>query len=203
MKRIPSKVVAAPGYSASVDIGKRGIKLTSFEPVNLLEYFTKGEIQESESLREAFRQGWVVAYKGQTLPKKSEPKIKIPNMKVSQNPSSAKIKIVENKRKGGESSYDYETEIPESTKTLIKDAADNQKRKKLEEKEELLKKQKEEFETDIVIQKGKVDIPKINTVRIDGKEVSNWKAVKKGKKPVEENKIKVDLEEKTVTEENE
>jgi hypothetical protein len=201
MKRIPSKVVAAPGYSASVDIGKRGIKLTSFEPVNLLEYFTKEEIQQSDSLREAFRQGWVVAFKGQELPKKSEPKIKIPDMRVSQNPSSAKIKIVEKKNKGRESDYGYETEIPEATQTLIKDAADNQKRKKLEEKEELLKSQKEKFETDVVISKGKVDIPKITTVRIDGKEVMNWKAVKKGKKPVEENKIKVDLQEKTVTEE--
>ena len=201
MKRIPSKVVAAPGYSASVDIGKRGLKLTSFEPVNLLEYFTKEEIQQSDSLREAFRQGWVVAFKGQELPKKSEPKIKIPDMRVSQNPSSAKIKIVEKKNKGRESDYGYETEIPEATQTLIKDAADNQKRKKLEEKEELLKSQKEKFETDVVISKGKVDIPKITTVRIDGKEVMNWKAVKKGKKPVEENKIKVDLQEKTVTEE--
>lgn len=202
MKRIPSKVVAAPGYSASVDIGKRGIKLNSFEPVNLLEYFTKEEIQQSESLREAFRQGWVVAYKGQNLPKKSEPKIKIPNMKISQNSfSSAKIKIVEKKNRGRESDYEYETEIPESTQTLIKDAAENQKRKKLEEKEELLKKQKEEFETDVVIREGKVNIPKIKTVRVDGKEVSNWKAVKKGKKPVEENKIKVNLQEKTVTEE--
>jgi len=201
MKRIPSKVVAAPGYSASVDIGKRGIKLTSFEPVNLLEYFTKEEIQQSESLREAFRQGWVVAFKGQILPKKSEPKIKIPDMKVSQNPFSAKVKIVEKKNKGRKSDYEYEIEIPESTQTLIKDAADNQKRKKLEEKEELLKSQKEEFETDVVISKGKVDIPKINTVRVDGKEIMNWKAVKKGKKPVEENKIKVDLQKKTVTEE--
>ena len=201
MKRIPSKVVAAPGYSASVDIGKRGIKLNSFEPVNLLEYFTKEEIQQSESLREAFRQGWVVAYKGQDLPKKSEPKIKIPNMKVSQNFSSAKIKIVEKKNKGRKSDYNYETEIPESTQTLIKDAAEDYKRKKLEEREELLKSQKEEFETDVVIKKGKVDIPKINTIRIDGREVPNWKAVKKGKKPVEENKIKVDLQKKTVTEE--
>jgi len=201
MKRIPSKVVAAPGYSATVDIGKRGIKLNSFEPVNLLEYFTKEEIQQSESLREAFRKGWVIAYKGQDLPKKSEPKIKIPNMKVSQNPSSAKIKIVEKKNEGRKSDYDYETEIPEATQTLIKDAADNQKRKQLEEKEALLKSQKEEFETDVVISKGKVDIPKINTVRVDGREIMDWKAVKKGKKPVEENKIKVDLQEKTVTEE--
>jgi len=201
MKRIPSKVVAAPGYSASVDIGKRGIKLTPFEPVDLLEYFTKEEIQQSESLREAFRQGWVVAYKGQNLPKKADSIIKIPEMKVNKDFSSAKVKIVEKKNKGRKSDYEYETEIPESTQTLIKDAADNQKRKKLEEKEALLKIQKEEFETDVVISKGKVDIPKINTVRVDGKEIMDWKAVKKGKKPVEENKIKVDLQEKTVTEE--
>lgn len=199
MKKVPSKVVATPGYSTCVDNGKRRVQITQFEPVDLLEYFSEEEVQNCESLKEALKQGWVVAYEGQTLPKKSESKIKIPEMKINKGTfSSAKIQITEQKKKGRKSDYDFEVAIPKETQEKITQAQTDYKRKKLEEKEELIKKQKEELEVDHVISTGKVEIPEITTVRVDGQEIpiTEFKAPKRGRKKVETKTVKVDLERK-------
>ncbi|MCK4359236.1 MAG: hypothetical protein KAW92_10950 [Candidatus Cloacimonetes bacterium] len=196
MEKKLSKVVAAPGISALVDIGNRGLQITQFKPVDLSKLFTEEEIQTSKSLKESMRMGWIVPYVGQKLPKKNPSKIVIPNMEIKRGSDSVSAKIVERKKEGKKSEYDYEVNIPKKVQKAIEDSQDKRKQEQLEEKEELLKLQKEELETDRAIKKGKVDIPEVKTIRVDGKEVpvEKFKAPKRGKKKVEENEIKVDVQ---------
>jgi hypothetical protein len=196
MKKIPSEVIAVAGYSAFVDVGRRHVEITQFEPVNLLDYFSEEEVQNCESLKEALRQGWVVAFEGQKLPKRPDLKIKIPEMKVNDGSfSSAKIQITEQKKKGRKSDFDFDVEIPEKAQEKIEQAQADYKREKLEEKAELIRKQKEELEVDHIISTGKVEIPEINTIRVDGREVPiDYKAPRKGRKAVKAKTVKVDLE---------
>jgi len=203
IKKVPSKVVAAPGHSVLVDIGNRGIQLQQSEPVDLLEEFTEEEIQASDSLRESLRQGWVVAYTGQKLPKKRESKIKIPKMKIGHGSSSVKINIVEQKKEGRKSNYKYETKIPKEVQKTIDDAQEKRKREELEEKKALIQKQEEELETDQVIKRGKVEVPEIKTARIDGEEIpiKDLKIPKRGRKKVKDPKVKVDIQEKKAVKE--
>ena len=203
IKKVPSKVVAAPGHSVLVDVGNRGLQLRQSEPIDLLEYFSDEEIQASESLKEGLRQGWVVPFTGQKLPKKKESKIKIPKMKVGHGSSSVKIRVVEKKKEGRASDYDYETKIPKEVRKTIEDAQEKRKREELEEKEALIQKQKEELETDQVIKKGKVEVPEITTVRVDGQEVpiKDLKISKRGIKKVKEPKVKVDVQKKEAVKE--
>ena len=198
MEKKLSKVVAAPGISALVDIGNRGLQITQFKPVDLSKSFTEEEIQTSESLKESMKKGWVVSYTGQKLPKKNTSKIVIPSMEIKSGSDSVSAKIVERKKEGKKSKFDYEVKIPKKVQKAIKDSQDKRKLELLKEKEDLLKLQKEELETDRAIKKGKVDIPEVKTIRVDGKEVpvEKFKAPKRGKKKVEENEIKVDVQKK-------
>lgn len=195
MEKKLSMVVAAPGYSALVDIGNRGLQITQFKPVDLSKLFNEEEIQTSESLKESMRMGWVVPYTGQELPKKNTSKIVIPSMKIKSGSDSVSAKIVERKKEGKKSDYDYEVKIPKKVQKAIKDSQDKRKLELLKEKEDLLKLQKKELETDRAIKKGKVDIPEVKTIHVDGKEVpiEKFKIPKTGRKKVKENEVKIDV----------
>lgn len=195
MEKKLSMVVAAPGISALVDIGNRGLQITQFKPVDLSKLFNEEEIQTSESLKESMRMGWVVPYTGQKLPKKNTSKIVIPNMEIKSGSDSVSAKIVERKKEGKKSEFDYEVTIPKKVQKAIKDSQDKRKRELLKEKEDLLNLQKEELETDRAIKRGKVDIPEVKTIHVDGKEVpvKKFKTPKRGIKKVKENEVKVDV----------
>jgi len=198
--KIPSKLVAVEGRLVLVNIGNAVIEINQFEPIDLAEFFSDEEIQKSESLKESYRNKFIVEYVEQELPKKPISKLIIPNMKVGQGPSSIGYKIIEHKNKGKESDIECVVVIPEETMQLIKKAQDARKEQLKSEEIELKKKQEEELEVDTIIKKGKADIPEINIVRVDGKEVmplEKFKAPKSGIKQVKEKTIKVDLNKKT------
>lgn len=198
MEKKLSMVVAAPGISALVDIGNRGLQITQFKPVDLSKLFTEEEIQTSKSLEESMKKGWVVPYTGQELPKKNLSKIVIPSMEIKSGSDSVSAKIVERKKEGKKSEFDYEVKIPKKVQKAIKDSQDKRKKELLKEKEDLLNLQKEELETDQAIKKGKVDIPKVKTIHVDGKEVpvEKFKIPKSGTKKVKENEVKIDVRKK-------
>lgn len=196
-----SKVVAVEGRIVIINVGTKLIEVNQFEPIDLEELFTVEELQKSESLQESLRNGYIVEFTGQKLPKRPISKFVIPDMKVGRGPSSVNYKVIEHKRKGRESDYEIAIEIPKETMKLIKKAQDDRKRLLLQEKEELEKIQSEELKTDTMIKRGKADIPDIQTVRIDGKEampLKKFKAPKNGPRKVKENTVKVDLDEKTM-----
>jgi len=196
-----SKVVAVEGRIVIINVGNKLIEVNQFEPIDLEELFTVEELQKSESLQESLRNEYIVEFTGQKLPKRPISKFVIPDMKVGRGPSSVNYKVIEHKRKGRESDYEIDIEIPKETMKLIKKAQNDRKRLLLQEKEELEKIQSEELKTDTMIKRGKADIPDIQTVRIDGKEampLKKFKAPKSGLRKVKENTVKVDLDEKTM-----
>lgn len=204
MKRIPSKVVAVEGHSVLVDVGAHRIQITQFESTNLKAFCTSEEIQKSISIRAAIQNGWLVPYKGQKLPKKPASKIDIPKMKIGQGPASIKFKVTKHKRQGREARVEYEADVPEATKKMIKEAQIERKQQLLKEKKELLDKQSEELETDVVIKKGTADIPEITVVRVDGKDIplKDFAAPKRGPRKTKKDSVKVDVYKKTATKES-
>jgi len=200
MKKNLSKVVAAEGYTVLIEVGNRSLQVTQFESVDLAEFFTPEEIEKSASVKTSFQNGWLVFYKGQKLPKKPESKINIPNMKVGKGPSSVNYKVVEKKHEGRKSDIDFEIGVTDKTKEMIKTAQDTRKQNIAKEKEELEKLRKKELETDAVIKAGKVDIPEITLVRVDGQEMplEDFKAPKSGKRSVKETAPKVNIHQKKI-----
>jgi hypothetical protein len=197
--RIPNKLVAVEGRLVLVNIGKAVIEINQFEPIDLAESFSDEEIQKSESVKESIKNGWLVEYVDQELPKKPTSKIKIPNMKVGKGPSSVRYNIVEHKNKGKEADVECNVVIPEETKQLIKKAQEARKKQLADEAKELKKNREEELKVDKMIKSGKADIPKVTMIRVDGKKeipLTKFKAPKSGIKPIKEKIAKINLDTK-------
>lgn len=76
------KIVAAPGFEATLQVGNRIFELTSYEFLDL-SIFSKKELDAS-NLSTLMNEGWVIEYTGQELPRAPQRVIpEIPHIEAS------------------------------------------------------------------------------------------------------------------------
>jgi len=188
------KIVACPGYQATLHIAKSSLTITQFEPVDLSGY-TKTAIKHS-NLQSLLNAKFVEEYTGQTLPKKTNEKVQIPTMEqvieAKAGEKDTQVKFTQTK---GSDDVNTQVTIPEGfSEQLTARSAANR-----EAQEQALTQVVKDVGGNVNdisetnIKKLTEKDLKISTVVVDGKSVKNFKFPEVSRRDQDENSSKDDL----------